>query len=172
MTLHAAHLVHEASHHHTPGIGHAELSIDFGAVMANKDAKVARFKKAKLGAIERGGYEVIDAYARFSGPDTVEADGETYRFTRGALTSPGTVIVERGQSDWPAAMGRTAFQPEEAGRRAVAALREPPPVDPRFLADRTRIVCNWIRSRGGGCRVWFDGVETVVSRKELRGPTE
>ena len=88
--LHAAHLVHEAGHHHTPGIGHAELSIDFGAVMANRGAKVARFKKAKLGAIERGGYEVIDAYARFSGPDTVEAGGETYHFTRGAVLASGS----------------------------------------------------------------------------------
>ena len=77
--LHAGHLVHEAAHHHTPGIGHGDLSIDFGAVMANKDAKVARFKKAKLGGIERGGYEVIDAYARFSGPATSGFFSETSR---------------------------------------------------------------------------------------------
>jgi pyruvate/2-oxoglutarate dehydrogenase complex dihydrolipoamide dehydrogenase (E3) component len=88
--LHAGHLAYEAASHHTPGIGHAELSIDFAAVMANTDAKVARFKKAKLGAIERGGYEVIDAYARFSGPDTIEAEGKTYRFTRGAVLASGS----------------------------------------------------------------------------------
>ena len=51
--LHAAHLVHEAAHHHTPGIGQAELSIDFAAVMANKDAKVARFKAAKIAGIAK-----------------------------------------------------------------------------------------------------------------------
>ena len=89
--LHAAHLVHEAAHHHTPGIGHADLVVDFGAVMANKDAKVARFKAAKLGGIERGGYEVIDAYARFSGPDMIEADGVQYRFTKGAVIAAGSV---------------------------------------------------------------------------------
>ena len=89
--LHAGHLVHEAGHHHTPGVGHGDLSIDFEAVMANKDAKVARFKKAKLGGIERGGYEVIDAYARFSGPDTVVTDsGEEYRFTKGAVLASGS----------------------------------------------------------------------------------
>jgi len=89
--LHAGHLVHEAASHHTPGIGHGELSIDFAAVMANKDAKVARFKAAKLGGIERGGYEVIDAYARFAGPDTIETDtGETYCFTRGAVLASGS----------------------------------------------------------------------------------
>ena len=89
--LHAGHLVHEAAHHHTPGVGHGELAVDFAAVMANKDAKVARFKAAKLGGIERGGYEVIDAYARFAGPDTVVTDtGETYRFTKGAVLASGS----------------------------------------------------------------------------------
>ena len=83
--LHAAHLVHEAGHHNTPGIGHAKLAIDFGAVMDNQAAKVARFKKAKLGGIAKGGYEVIDAYARFSGPNAIEADGVEYHFTRGAV---------------------------------------------------------------------------------------
>lgn len=92
--LHAAHLAHEASAHHTPGIGHAELSVDFSAVMANKDAKVARFKAAKLGGIERGGYEVIDAYARFAGPDTIVADnGETYQFRSGAVLATGSDAV-------------------------------------------------------------------------------
>jgi len=89
--LHAAHLVHEASQHETPGIGHAPLAVDFAAVMANKDAKVARFKAAKLRGIEGGGYEVIDARARFAGPDTVEAGGVTYRFTKGAVLAAGSV---------------------------------------------------------------------------------
>jgi pyruvate/2-oxoglutarate dehydrogenase complex dihydrolipoamide dehydrogenase (E3) component len=89
--LHAAHLVHEAGHHKTPGIGHAKLEVDFGAVMDNKAAKVARFKAAKLGGIERGGYEVIDAYARFTGPNTIEADGVEYTFTRGAVIASGSV---------------------------------------------------------------------------------
>ena len=89
--LHAAQLVHEADHHHTPGIGHAALSVNFREVMANKDAKVARFKRAKLRGIDAAGYEVIDAYARFSGPDTVEADdGRSYRFTRGAVLATGS----------------------------------------------------------------------------------
>jgi pyruvate/2-oxoglutarate dehydrogenase complex dihydrolipoamide dehydrogenase (E3) component len=92
--LHAAHLLHEANHHDTPGIGQTAPSVDFAAVMANKDAKVARFKSAKLHGIERAGYEVIDAYARFTGPDTIAADnGETYRFTRGAVIATGSEPV-------------------------------------------------------------------------------
>lgn len=89
--LHAAHLAHEPAHHRTPGIGHAELGIDFAQVMANKDAKVARFARAKIAGIEAGGYEVIDARARFASDDTVEAGGQTYRFTKGAVIATGSV---------------------------------------------------------------------------------
>ncbi|MCB9869626.1 MAG: FAD-dependent oxidoreductase [Planctomycetes bacterium] len=89
--LHAAHLVHEAAHHHTPGVGHAALDVDFPAVMENKRAKVERFKRAKVGRIERDGYTVVDARAWFTGPDTVAAsDGTTYRFTRGAVIATGS----------------------------------------------------------------------------------
>lgn len=94
--LHAAHVVHEAGHHQTPGIGRADLSIDFGAVMANKDAKVARFKAAKLRGIENGGYQIIDALAGFAGPDTIEAEGKTYRFTKGAVIAAGSVVTLPG----------------------------------------------------------------------------
>ncbi|MEM7203691.1 MAG: FAD-dependent oxidoreductase [Planctomycetota bacterium] len=89
--LHAAHLVHEARHHHTRGVGRAAVSVDFAEVMANKDEKVARFKRAKVAGIENGGYDVIDARARFSGPDTVEAGGQTYRFKSGAVLATGSV---------------------------------------------------------------------------------
>ncbi|MHC4078992.1 MAG: dihydrolipoyl dehydrogenase family protein [Planctomycetota bacterium] len=89
--LHAAHLVHEAAHHHTPGVGRSRPEIDFPAVMANKDAKVKRFQNAKIQGIEQAGYEVVDARARFTGADTVEADGETYRFTKGAVLATGSV---------------------------------------------------------------------------------
>ena len=94
--LHAAHVVHEAGHHKTPGIGRADLAIDFAAVMANKDAKVARFKAAKLRGIENGGYQVIDALAGFAGPDTIEAEGTTYRFTKGAVIAAGSIVTLPG----------------------------------------------------------------------------
>ncbi|MCP4861048.1 MAG: FAD-dependent oxidoreductase [Planctomycetes bacterium] len=90
--LHAAHLRHEAEHHRTPGVAHGTLAADFAAVMQNKDEKVARFKRAKISGIENGGYEVIDARARFTGPDTVEAGGKSYRFTKGAVIAVGSVI--------------------------------------------------------------------------------
>lgn len=89
--LHAAYLAHHARHHRTPGVRAKDVSLDFAAVMANKDAKVARFKKAKLAGIASGGYEVVDARARFTGPDTVEAGSESYRFARGAVIATGSV---------------------------------------------------------------------------------
>jgi len=89
--LHAAHFLHEARHTKTPGVSASGVEFDFAAIMANKDAKVARFKRAKIGGIESAGYEVIDARARFAGEDTVEAGGETYRFTKGAVIATGSV---------------------------------------------------------------------------------
>ncbi|MEE8538067.1 MAG: FAD-dependent oxidoreductase, partial [Acidobacteriota bacterium] len=53
--LHAAHLVHHAGHSSTDGIRVLGSETDFPAVMANKDAKVERFKRAKIAGIERGG---------------------------------------------------------------------------------------------------------------------
>ncbi len=88
--LHAAHLVHQAGHSTTGGVRMGGAEVDFAAVMANKDAKVARFKRAKVAGIEAGGYDVIDARARFTGPDTIEAGAETYRFTRGAVIATGS----------------------------------------------------------------------------------
>lgn len=91
--LHAAHLRHEAQHHRTPGIAQGTLAADFEEVMRNKDVKVDRFKRAKLSGIDSGGYEVIDARAHFVGPDTVEAGGETYRFTKGAVIAVGSHVA-------------------------------------------------------------------------------
>lgn len=102
--LHAAHLLHHAGHHRTPGIGSATPSVDFGAVMANKDDKVQRFKQAKLAGIAEGGYQVIDARARFSGADTVIAGDRSYRFTQGAVVATGslsTVPPIAGLADTP-----------------------------------------------------------------------
>ncbi len=91
--LHAAHLAHEIQHSPTPGVRAEGVTLDFDAIMANKDAKVARFKAAKLRGIEAGGYEVIDARATFKDEQTVEAAGELYRFERGAVIATGSVPV-------------------------------------------------------------------------------
>lgn len=88
--LHSAHLAYHATHSDTRGVGVKGTEIDFAAVMANKDAKVERFKRAKVVSIERGGYEVIDARGSFTGPDTISTGTETYRFTSGAVLAVGS----------------------------------------------------------------------------------
>ena len=88
--LHSAHLAYHARHPGPSGIEATSPHIDFAQLMANQAAKVARFQAAKIRGIERGGYEVINARARFTGADTIEAGGETYRFTRGAVLASGS----------------------------------------------------------------------------------
>ncbi|MCI5066561.1 FAD-dependent oxidoreductase [bacterium] len=88
--LHAAHLVHHAAHHRTPGIERVQPEVNFSEVMRNKDAKVLRFKNAKISAIESAGYDVRDARAVFVGPDEIEAGGERFRF-RKAVIACGSV---------------------------------------------------------------------------------
>ena len=96
-----------------------------------------------------GRYEAHEQFARgFRGGECSfrsREDGIDYHFDRGALVSPRRLVVARGQSR--TRQGAGVFEPERAGRRAVAALHGPPPDDPRVLADRARIVCNWVRRR-------------------------
>jgi pyruvate/2-oxoglutarate dehydrogenase complex dihydrolipoamide dehydrogenase (E3) component len=91
--LHAAHSAHHARHGAAPGVSIGDVKVRFPAVMANKDAKVARFTKRKLAGIEAAGYDVIDARARFAGPDRIKAGRTTYRFRRGAVIATGSQPV-------------------------------------------------------------------------------
>ena len=121
-------------------------------------------------------YETHQKFARrFTEEDCFvrcDEDGIEYRFSRGALVEPRNVVVANGHAGLAVDAAGTGFQPEAEGRGAVAALRRPPSSDRRLLADRTRIVCNWVRRQGEGRRVLFDGVEGRVPADELRGPTE
>jgi excinuclease ABC subunit C len=84
------------------------------------------------------------------------AGGIEHRFSRGALLAPRVVVAARGRGPRRPASEMSGFHAESAGRRAVAALHGPPPADRRFLADRSRIVCNWVRNAGRECVVSFD----------------
>jgi pyruvate/2-oxoglutarate dehydrogenase complex dihydrolipoamide dehydrogenase (E3) component len=88
--LHSAHAAHHARHG-APGVATSLEGLDFAAIMDNKDRKVARFQAAKIAGVQAGDFDLIDARARFAGPDTVEAGGETYRFTQGAVVATGSV---------------------------------------------------------------------------------
>ncbi len=89
--LHCAELYEEMRHLEPLGLAVEGRSFDFPKIMARKAAKVARFKRAKLAGIERSAYEVLDARARFVGPDCVEAGGQRYRAGRGYVLATGSV---------------------------------------------------------------------------------
>ena len=61
------------------GVHTTGLRYDFAAIVERKRALVARFQRAKVGAMESAGYRILDARARFVGPDTIEAGGQVYR---------------------------------------------------------------------------------------------
>ncbi len=149
--------------------GNAETVLDRLVDARDRAAEAKRYEEAaglrdaidtcrRFAAHERFG-------GRFTGGDCrirCAEDGVEYRFAEGALVAPRDVVVAQGQSERQVVPHGAGFLPEAAGRDAVATLHQPPPADRRFLADRTRIVCNWVRRQGDGCHVWFDGVEGQV----------
>ncbi len=72
-------LLHDLRHGPELGIELAPPRFDFAVMMARKRALVARFQRAKVGAMESGGYAILDARARFVAPDAIEAKGQRYR---------------------------------------------------------------------------------------------
>ena len=49
-----------------------DAAVDFPAQMERMRSLVDRFRRAKVSAIEGGGYELVRANATFTGPDTIE----------------------------------------------------------------------------------------------------
>ncbi len=81
----------ELNHLEPLGLSIESRGFDFATIMGRKEAKVARFKRAKLASIENSAYEVLDARARFVGPDTVEAGGQRYQ-ARGFVIATGSAV--------------------------------------------------------------------------------
>ena len=77
-------------------------------------------------------------------------DGTGYTFEDGALVYPRSVVLITGHGGQSGDSGRDRFDPEEAVRRALKALREVPVSDRRVLADRERIVYSWLSKRRAG----------------------
>ena len=88
--LASAHALHETRRLGPFGIRlDGAAAADFPAVMDRKDALVARFLRAKLASIERGGYEVIDGRGRFAPGGGVEVNGRVLR-ARGYVLATGS----------------------------------------------------------------------------------
>lgn len=97
--LEVAHALHEAETIDRFGIRlPAPPRVDFARIMERKDAHVARFRDAKVASIEGGGYDVIDARARFAPGGGVEAGGRSW-------TARAYVIATGSVPDVPAIPG-------------------------------------------------------------------
>ena len=91
--LETAHRVHDARDGERFGFSCSEPEIDFTAQMDRMRSLVARFKRAKVGSIENGGYELVRAKPRFTGSHTIEVDGtevrgKTFVIATGSKVSP------------------------------------------------------------------------------------
>jgi pyruvate/2-oxoglutarate dehydrogenase complex dihydrolipoamide dehydrogenase (E3) component len=92
--LHSAHALHDMRTSGPLGVHAGRIRFDFPAIMRRKDAKVERFKRAKIRSVERSPYDVIDARGTFVDPETVAVGGRPYR-ARGYVIATGSVASIR-----------------------------------------------------------------------------
>ena len=89
--LASAHLMHDVRMAEPLGLRfEGRMVPDFAAIMQRKDGIVARLKRAKIDSIEAGGYEVLDARARFAPGGGIEAGGRRL--------SAGGYVIATGSS--------------------------------------------------------------------------
>lgn len=120
--LEAAHALHETTRLGRFGIDlHGEARPDVARILARKDAHVARFKRAKIESIERGGYEVIDARARFNDDGSVSA-GKRRLTAKGYVIATGsvpTILPIEGIEQVPVWSSDDVMRLSEAPRRLL-----------------------------------------------------
>ncbi len=89
--LETAHRLHEIRDAARFGIRVGEPELDFAAHMERMRQLVARFQRAKVGSIERGGYELVRSYVQFVDPHTIEGTSGELRGRR--LTAKAFVVA-------------------------------------------------------------------------------
>ncbi|MBL4846956.1 MAG: FAD-dependent oxidoreductase [Planctomycetes bacterium] len=89
--LETAHRLHDIRDAERFGIQVGSVELDFGAHMDRMRQLVARFKRAKVGSIERADYELRRASARFLDPHTLEIEGERVT-TKAVVLATGSVV--------------------------------------------------------------------------------
>lgn len=74
--IEAAKLVHDARHPRYPGLGAAELKVDFAALITQKDEVVTGYRSKKYDALVGGKISLVQGHARFLDPHTIEVEGQ------------------------------------------------------------------------------------------------
>ena len=91
--LRAAEHYHRAGHSPFAGVPTSAGSVDLTALVAQKDELVVTMRQEKYeDLIDIYGIDLIRGEARFTGPDTVEVDGQEMR--------PGRFLVATGAAPW------------------------------------------------------------------------
>jgi len=82
--IEAARIVWEASHPRFEGLGPAHVSVDFEALIAQKDAVVHDYRAKKYASVADGmtDLHILEGDARFLGPRTISLDGRTIEADR------------------------------------------------------------------------------------------
>jgi pyruvate/2-oxoglutarate dehydrogenase complex dihydrolipoamide dehydrogenase (E3) component len=93
--LETTHRLHEIKDAARFGISVGAPELDFAAVMERMRQLRARFQRAKVGSIERAGYELRRARARFVDPHTVELEGQSLR-AKAYVLATGSVVRPLG----------------------------------------------------------------------------
>ncbi|MCB9492481.1 MAG: mercury(II) reductase [Dehalococcoidia bacterium] len=76
--IEAAKLVYDARHPRYPGLTPAQLEIDFGALVRQKDEIVAGYRKKRYESLLGGKFRIEHGHARFLDAKTVDVDGRRF----------------------------------------------------------------------------------------------
>lgn len=74
--IEAAKLVHDASHPRYPGLSPAELGLDFGKLVEQKDGVVAQYREKKYRSLLGARFDVVEGHAEFVDPHTIQVGGK------------------------------------------------------------------------------------------------
>lgn len=93
--LETAHRLHDVKDGERFGIKVGQVELDFAAQMERMRQLVARFQRAKVGSLEKAKYELRRASAHFTGPNTVEVEGQEIS-AKAFVLATGSVVREFG----------------------------------------------------------------------------
>lgn len=93
--LETAHRLHDIRDAERFGIKVGTVELDFAAQMDRMRQLVARFQRAKVGSIEKASYELRRAQGHFTGPNTLEVEGESVT-AKAFVIATGSVVRDFG----------------------------------------------------------------------------
>ncbi|WP_170378623.1 dihydrolipoyl dehydrogenase [Ruegeria atlantica] len=97
--LHAAELIRDAQHSDGWGISTGNVSVDIDKLRARKDGIVAQLTAGLSSLAERRNVRIIRGEAAFTGPKTLDIDGDSWTFEQ-AVIAVGSAPVQL--PGWPA----------------------------------------------------------------------